>query len=182
MTCQDAAGYAAGLCPGRPSKVNEPANHACPRRRKRGSDRHDRGRLAGHNHANADPTRPSCRGPKRYYVVDRGVGRIDRRHDPEFVRVRIVNLERVTRIVAVALNDDTMIAPSTPTLVIAAAVSSPLADSSPCEGPAQGRPGHGLPATRVTAARHVSMPVRQRPEWPLTRHPRASSPRISHRS
>jgi hypothetical protein len=34
-----------------------------------------------------------------------------------------------------------MIAPSTPTLFIAATISSPVAESRPCEGLAHGRPG-----------------------------------------
>jgi hypothetical protein len=40
-----------------------------------------------------------------------------------------------------ALDDETMIAPSAPTLFIAAIISSPVAEPSPCEGLAHGRPG-----------------------------------------
>ncbi len=39
------------------------------------------------------------RRPFRHHIVNRRAGRINRRHDLEFVRIGVVNLKRVARIV-----------------------------------------------------------------------------------
>src|SRR5215831_15647202 len=50
-----------------------------------------------HSYANA--ARARCRRPFRHHIVNRWIGRVDRRHNPKLVRVGIVNFERVARIV-----------------------------------------------------------------------------------
>ena len=50
-------------------------------------------------HADANAARAWCRRPPRHHIVDRRIGRVDRRHDPELVRKGVVDLEREARIV-----------------------------------------------------------------------------------
>src|SRR5437762_6121000 len=91
-----------------------------------------------HSYANA-----ACawRGrPFRHHIVNRWIGCVYRRHNPKLIRIGVINLERVARIVFIGTERRDHIAPSTPTLFIAATISSPVAESSPCEGLAQARP------------------------------------------
>src|SRR3954451_9426040 len=50
-----------------------------------------------HSYANA--ARPWRRRPFRHYIVNRWIGRVDRRHNPKLIRIGVVNFERVARIV-----------------------------------------------------------------------------------
>src|SRR5262249_49634555 len=48
-----------------------------------------------------DPDRSLRFGPVRQDVIHRGIGRIDRLHDPESLRIPGIDLERIARVVAV---------------------------------------------------------------------------------
>ena len=50
-----------------------------------------------HSYANAAGTR--CGRPFRHHIVNRRIGRVDRRHHPKLVRIGVVNFERIARIV-----------------------------------------------------------------------------------
>src|SRR5437773_10978749 len=39
------------------------------------------------------------RRPFRHHIVNRWIGRVDRRHNPKLIRIGVVNFERVARIV-----------------------------------------------------------------------------------
>jgi hypothetical protein len=50
-----------------------------------------------HSYANA--ARAWRRRPFRHHIVNRWIGRVDRRHNPKLIRIGVVNFERVARIV-----------------------------------------------------------------------------------
>src|SRR5205823_1385984 len=50
-------------------------------------------------HSYANTARAWCDRPFRHYIVNGGIGRVDRRHNPKLIRISVVNFERVTRIV-----------------------------------------------------------------------------------
>jgi hypothetical protein len=56
-----------------------------------------RRQAVSHSYANA--ARAWCRRPFRHYIVNRWIGRVDRRHNPKLIRIGVVNFERVARIV-----------------------------------------------------------------------------------
>ena len=50
-------------------------------------------------HSYANTARAWCDRPFRHYIVNGGIGRVDRRHNPKLIRIGVINLERVARIV-----------------------------------------------------------------------------------
>src|SRR5713226_3337733 len=50
-------------------------------------------------HAYANAARAWCRRPPRHHIVNRWIGRVDRRHDPKLIRIGVIYLKRVAWIV-----------------------------------------------------------------------------------